>query len=316
MNRRIAAVDMGTNSFHLLIVEVKDNCSFSLLDRQREVIRLGSHKGEDLSIISLGEIEKAVDILTNFKSLADFYGAEFHAVATSAVREAQNKNEFLEKIFEKVGISINVIDGKQEALLIYKGIQKALPVSDKKVLCIDIGGGSTEILLADNDKIIFAESVKIGAVRLSKMFFPDYKLKSRSVKDCKFYIKQALIENPNIDYSHPFELAVGTSGTINAAAALVHSRIKGTRIKPANGLTFTYQEFRHVLSDILEAKTPAERMAILGMEVKRADIIPAGLLILRRVMKNFNIKEITISEFALREGIVINLIQNPFTINH
>lgn len=308
MKRRIAAVDMGTNSFHLLIVEIQEDNSFLLLDRQREVIRLGSHKGEDLSIISVGEMEKAIDILMNFKSLADFYNAELHAVATSAVREAQNKNEFLERVLEKVGIKIKVINGREEALLIFKGIQNALPVSDKKVLCIDIGGGSTEILLAQNSEIIFAESVKIGAVRLAKMFFPDYKLKSRAIKDCKFYIKQMLLENKNIDYSQTFDLAVGTSGTINAAAALVHSKIAGKRIKPSNGLTFTYQEFRETLSDILEAKTPAERIAIPGMEIKRADIIPAGLLILRRIMKNFNIKEITISEYALREGIVLNLL--------
>ncbi len=307
--RRIAAVDMGTNSFHLIIVEVQSDGSFTLLDRQREVIRLGSHKGEDLSIISDGEMEKAIDILRNFKSLADFYDAEFHAVATSAVREAQNKNEFLELVFQKLGININVIDGRSEAALIYKGIQKALPVSDKRVLCVDIGGGSTEVVLADRGELIFSESIKIGAVRLSKMFFPDYTLKNRAVKDCKYFIKKALAENPNIDYSQNFDIAVGTSGTINAAAALVHSKINEKKTKPINGLSFTYTDFQSILRDVLDAITPADRIAIPGMEVKRADIIPAGLLILRRVMKNFNIKELTISEYALREGIVLSLIE-------
>lgn len=308
--RRIAAVDMGTNSFHLIIVEVNEDSDFIMLDRQREVIRLGSHKGEDLSIISDGEMEKAIDILSNFKSLADYYDAEFHAVATSAVREAQNKNEFLEKVFGKVGIHINVIDGRREAELIYLGVQKALPVHDKKVLCIDIGGGSTEFLLAENGRIIFAESIKIGAVRLAKMFFPDYRLKSRAVKDCKFYIKKALADNKNLDYSQTYDIVVGTSGTINAAATLVYSRINGKKSRPYNGYTFSYVDFRSLLSDVLDAKTPPERTKIQGMEIKRADIIPAGLLILRRAMKNFNIKEITLSEYALREGIILNLIHN------
>ncbi|MCJ7553964.1 MAG: Ppx/GppA family phosphatase [Ignavibacteriaceae bacterium] len=308
--RRIAAVDMGTNSFHLIIVEVNGDGSFILLYRQREVIRLGSHKGEDLSVISDGETEKAIDLLSNFKSLADYHGAEFYAVATSAVREAQNKNEFLERVFDKVGFDINVIDGRREAELIFLGVQKALPVSDKKVLCIDIGGGSTEFLLADKGKIIFAESIKIGAVRLAKMFFPDYQLKTRAIKDCKFYINQALNGNKNLDYSQSFDIAVGTSGTINAAAALVYSKISGKKSKSYNGLTFSYSDFRSVLTEVLEAQTTAERIALQGMEVKRADIIPAGLLILRRAMKNFNIKEITISEYALREGIILNLIKN------
>ena len=308
--RRIAAVDMGTNSFHLIIVEVNEGSDFIMLDRQREVIRLGSHKGEDLSVISDGEMEKAIDILSNFKSLADYYDAEFHAVATSAVREAQNKNEFLEKVFGKVGIHISVIDGKREAELIFLGVQKALPVHDKKVLCIDIGGGSTEFLLAENGRIIFAESIKIGAVRLTKMFFPDYRLKSRAVKDCKFYIKKALADNKNLDYSQTYNIVVGSSGTINAAATLVNSRINGKKSRPYNGYTFSYVDFRSILSDVLDAKTPPERTKIQGMEIKRADIIPAGLLILRRAMKNFNIKEITLSEYALREGIILNLIHN------
>lgn len=307
--RRIAAVDMGTNSFHLIIVEVQSNGTFNLLDKQREVIRLGSHKGEDLSIISDGETEKAIDILLNFKSLAEFYGAEFFAVATSAVREAQNKNEFLEKVFDSVHINVNVIDGRKEAELIYRGVQMALPVSDKKVLCIDIGGGSTEILLGDKGKIIFAESIKIGAVRLSKMFFPDYVLKNRAVKDCKFYIKQALSENHRIDYTESFDIVVGTSGTINASAALCQSRVNGKKTKSSNGSSFTYSDFRSLLTDVLNSRTTSERIAIPGMEIKRADIIPAGMLILRRIMKNFNIAEITISEYALREGIVLSLLE-------
>lgn len=313
--KRIAAVDMGTNSFHLIVVEQQNNGRFKLLDKQREVIRLGSHKGEDLSVISSGEMEKAIDLLASFKSLAEYYDAEFHAVATSAVREAQNKNDFIEKVFNKLGIEVNVIDGRREAELIFLGIQKALPISDKKVLCIDIGGGSTEIVLADKGKILFAESIKIGAVRLTKMFFPDYILKNRSVKDCKFYIKQALLLNDKIDYSQSYDLAVGTSGTINSAFHLVSSKFNKKKIKSINGLTFCYSDFRSVLTDVLEAKTPAERIAIPGMEVKRADIIPAGLLILRRVMKNFNIKEIIISEFALREGIIFNLISKRLSSN-
>lgn len=308
--RRIAAVDMGTNSFHLIIVEVNKDHSFSLLHRQRELIRLGSHKGEDLSVVSDGEIEKAIDILGNYKALADAYSAEFYAVATSAVREAQNKNEFLVRVLESVGINVNVIDGKKEAELIYLGIQQALPVSDRKVLCIDIGGGSTEILLADRSEVVFAESIKIGAVRLTKKFFPDYILKTRAVKDCKFFIKQAIDKNINLDLSQSFDFAVGTSGTITAAATLINSKLNGKKSKINNGFTFSYADFRSVLTNVLEAKTPADRILIPGMELKRADIIPAGLLILRRILKSFNIKEITISEYALREGIIFNILQS------
>lgn len=109
-NNRIAAIDIGTNSFHLVIVDVQPDGSFKLLDKQREVIRLGSHKGEDLSLISEGEIEKAIDILKNYKMLAEHYGASIRAVATSAVREADNKDKFVKAIKEKTNIDIEVVD--------------------------------------------------------------------------------------------------------------------------------------------------------------------------------------------------------------
>ncbi len=139
-SKNYAAIDIGTNSFHLIIVKINQDNSLVLIDKEREVIRLGSHKGEGLSLISLDEIEKGISVLTRFKKLSDIYNAEIHAVATSAVREANNRNEFIEKVLQKTGIEIEVIDGKVEAGYIYKGVRKALSYEDKKLLCVDIGG--------------------------------------------------------------------------------------------------------------------------------------------------------------------------------
>ena len=152
MNKCIAAVDMGTNSFHLIIVQVRKNGSFKIIDREREVIRLGSHKGTDLSIISEGEIEKSIDVLSEFDKIAKFYGAELRAIATSAVREAGNKDEFITRVYDATGIAVEAIEGVKEAELIYLGVQKALDVKNKRVFCVDIGGGSTEFLVGDKGK--------------------------------------------------------------------------------------------------------------------------------------------------------------------
>ncbi|MGQ9642625.1 MAG: Ppx/GppA phosphatase family protein, partial [Ignavibacterium sp.] len=159
-NKRIAAIDIGTNSFHLVIVEVQPDGSFKLLDKQREVIRLGSHKGEDLSLISEGEIEKAIDILKNYKMLAEHYGASIRAVATSAVREADNRDKFVKAVKEKTNIDIEVVDGRTEAKLIFYGIMNAIDVSDKNVLCLDIGGGSSEFIYAEKGNRVITESFK------------------------------------------------------------------------------------------------------------------------------------------------------------
>lgn len=308
-HKRIAAIDIGTNSFHLVIVEVQSDNTFKLLDKQREVIRLGSHKGEDLSVISEGEIEKAVDILKNYKMLAQHYGASVRAVATSAAREAENKDKFVRAVKEKTGIDIEIVDGRTEARLIFYGIMNAIDVKDKNVLCIDIGGGSSEFIYAEKGNPVVTESVKIGAVRLSKKFFPDFILKNDSILACRSYVEaqvsyiKYLLEGKKIDQ------VIGASGTIVAAAILVQELFNKPRRKTINRMTFNSDELNFVYKEIIRRKTPSERISLPGMELKRADIIPAGIIILKTIFDLFGIKNITLSEYALREGIIYDTIQ-------
>ena len=308
MSKCIAAVDMGTNSFHLIIVEVKSNGSFKIIDREREVIRLGSHKGKEFTWISEGEMEKAIDVLKDFNKIAQFYKADLRAIATSAIREAKNKNEFTDRVFEETGINVEAVDGKVEAELIYLGVQNALDVEDKRILCVDIGGGSTEFLLGEKGNSEFAESIKIGAVRLSKMFCPDYHLTDSGIDMCRNYIKDKLNINTNLHPNHIFEMAIGSSGTIVAAASIISFRRTGKFKKTMNGFTFTANEISNLTADVLKCESPVDRLFIEGMEIKRADIIPAGLLILSQVFETFKLKEMTVSENALREGIIIDTI--------
>jgi exopolyphosphatase/guanosine-5'-triphosphate,3'-diphosphate pyrophosphatase len=308
VNKCIAAIDMGTNSFHLIIVQVKGDGSFKIIDREREVIRLGSHKGKEFSWISEGEMEKAIDVLRDFAKIAQFYKAEVRAIATSAVREAKNREEFMDRIFEETEITVEAVDGRTEAELIYLGVQHALDIQNKRILCVDIGGGSTEFLLGENGVSEFAESIKVGAVRLSKMFFPDYNLSPSGIENCRRYIKDKFNTNSNLHPNHKFELAVGSSGTIVAAASIISFRKTGRFKKSLNGFTITAEEVFALTSDILKCKSPVDRLFIEGMEIKRADIIPAGLIILTEVFQTFKLKEMTISENALREGIIIDTI--------
>jgi exopolyphosphatase/guanosine-5'-triphosphate,3'-diphosphate pyrophosphatase len=308
MNKCIAAVDMGTNSFHLIIVQVKSDGSFKVIDREREVIRLGSHKGKEFTWISEGEMEKAIDVLRDFGKIAQFYKADVRAIATSAIREAKNKSEFIDRVFEDTGITVEAVDGKTEAELIYLGVQHALDVFDKRILCVDIGGGSTEFLLGEKGDSEFAESIKLGAVRLSKMFFPDFHLSDAGIDMCRNYIKDKLETNSNLHPNHIFEMAIGSSGTIVAAASIISYRRNGKFKKTMNGFTFTSNELFELTADVLKCESPVDRLFIEGMEIKRADIIPAGLLILSEVFSTFKLKEMIVSENALREGIIIDTI--------
>lgn len=308
-SKNFAAVDIGTNSFHLIIVKVQEDGSLVIIDREKDVIRLGSQKGEELSIISDDEIERGLKILSHFKKLADFYHADIRAVATSAVREAENKNYFIEKVFEDTGIKIEVIDGHKEAAFIYKGVRKALPYN-KKFLCVDIGGGSTEFILGYNDNIVFGESIKIGAVRLSKKFFPDFILNEKAVQECNLYIEKMITSNAKINFNEKYDLAVGASGTISAAAGMINYKRNGKKTKSLNEFIFDKSELEVLTREILSRKTPEQRIDLPGMEYKRADIIPAGLLILNKAFELFKIDQMTISEYALREGVVLTMMEN------
>jgi exopolyphosphatase / guanosine-5'-triphosphate,3'-diphosphate pyrophosphatase len=315
LSKNYAAVDIGTNSFHLIIAKINQDGSLIVIDREREVIRLGSHKGEGLSLISPDEIEKGISVLSRFKRLAGMYNAEIHAVATSAVREANNRSEFIKKVFEQTGIEIEIIDGKTEAGYIYKGVRKALPYKDKKLLCVDIGGGSTEIILGYNEKIIFGESIKVGAVRLSKKFFPGFILTNDGIVNCNKFIEEQIKDNKQINFSEKFDLAVGASGTILAVAGMIQYKKSKEKIKSPNGIIFTKAELEEVTDEIFKRKTPEQRVNIEGMEYKRADIIPAGLLVLNKIFELFKIKEMAISEFALREGVVLNMLEKDESLH-
>jgi exopolyphosphatase/guanosine-5'-triphosphate,3'-diphosphate pyrophosphatase len=307
MKKCVAAIDMGTNSFHLIIVEIKKDGTFKIIDREREVIRLGSQKG--FSLITEDEIEKAVNILKNYEKIAKFYNAEIRAIATSAVREAKNREEFIDRVYEATGIIVEAIEGKLEAELIYLGVQNALDIRKKRVLCIDIGGGSTEFLLGEKGKSEFAVSVKIGAVRLSKMFFPEYTLTDTGIDECKRYIRDKMNVHSQLHSEHKFDMAIGTSGTIIAAAAIIHYKKHKEFSKSLNGFSFTSKELSELTAQVLDCKTPVDRLSIEGMEIKRAEIIPAGLLILNQAFETFKLKQMTVSENALREGIIVDTIR-------
>lgn len=306
---------MGTNSFHLIIVEVLPDGAFRIIDREREVIRLGLNTGEDLSFIADEEIEKAIKILSGFKKLSDYYKAEIKAVATSAVREARNQKEFLEKVFNSTGINVEVINGTREAALIYRGVLRALSVADKNVLCVDVGGGSSEFIYGEKGSINFAESIKIGAVRLSKKFFPDYILKNQAIKDCSEYAEEQITKNSGINFKIDFEYAVGTSGTMQSVAWMIANPGKIRNNKSLNGFSFTYEQLKDITKMILSYKTLDERKLIKGIELKRADILPAGLIILNKVFELFNIKSMVISEYAVREGIISEMLSSDHKQN-
>lgn len=303
--KHIAAIDLGSNSFHMIIAEINENGLFQIIDRRREVIRIGYQTDEGEENISREEIIRAIEILKKFRHLADYYEAEIRAAATSAIRESSNGKNFIESIFMETGIHVEIISGKREAELIFLGAVHALKLNQKKVLVIDIGGGSTEIILGNMNQIIFAESLRIGAVRLSRKFFPKFIITPESIELCKNYIDAELSKIYNKDFS-VYDLAVGASGTILSAASTIYFQKYNGFPEKINGIQFSSEELKELSKKILSKSTTEERMQIQGIEEKRADVLPAGLIILNKLFGLFYIRSLTISEYGLREGMIIN----------
>lgn len=310
-NKNIAAIDVGTNSFHLIVVHAKSNGNFEIIDREREVIRLGEGSAGDIKNIIPVAIERAVQALKRFKGIADAHGAHLRAVATSAVRESLNKNELIKRVFDETGVEIEVISGYEEARLIYLGILKSVPVFDKKTLVIDIGGGSTEFLIGEKGKTLYSVSLKLGAVRLAQKFFRNYELTEESLKECRSWVHGEIFNVAETAKRIGFDLCVGSSGTIMATGFMIEALIKGRKAQNVilNNYEFTKNDFGYVRDEVLNRKTEEKRKKIPGLDDKRADIIPAGIIILDEIFKLFGLEQMTISAYALREGIIIDTLQ-------
>jgi len=311
--KNLAAIDIGTNSFHLIVVEIDTSTGrFKILDREKEIVRLGSGS-TDMKYLSEAAMERGVETLKRFKDIADSLGAPVRAIATSAVREALNKDEFIRLVQTETGVRMETASGVEEARLIYLGILQALPIYARKILMVDIGGGSTEFLVGQRGKIQYSNSLKVGAVRLTQRFFKDAELDSRSIHECRRYVAGMLAPVVRSVGKYRPEVVVGSSGTITNIARMVAFERGEEETESVNNFTFTQHEMTDVVKNILDARDATGRSGLGGLDPGRADIIPAGAIILEQILKELNIKSMTVSEYALREGIVLDTIQQEKT---
>lgn len=314
MKKNLAAIDIGTNSIHLAVVRFDPHFKkFKIIDREKETVRLGTGS-TDMKYLSDEAVERAINVLKRYKQIADAHGAYLRAVCTSAVREALNRNEFISLVKAETGIAPEIISGFEEARLIYMGMLQSLPVSEKRTLLVDIGGGSTEFLVGEGHETLYSNSLKLGAVRLTQRFFDDGKLTSKSVKKCRKYIAGMLSPVVREIKRFGFELAIGTSGTIMNTAQAVMARQRKISPEKMNGAEFTARELNKIVGKILKAKTPEHIAGIKGIDKDRADIIAAGALILEQVFREARVRKMTVSDFALREGVLLDTIEKKHRI--
>ncbi len=303
----LAAIDVGTNSFHLVVARVVGDTRFEVIAREKDVVRLGSGGG-DMKVLTPAAIQRGVDALRHLKRIADISDAPVRAVATSAVREAENNDEFVRRAREEAGVEIEVVSGIEEARLIHLGVLQALPVFERRLLLCDIGGGSTELLIGQRGSVLASRSLKLGAVRLTTRFFPGERLHPGAVSSCRTFVRSTLAPFAKEVEAHGFEVAIGSSGTILALTAMARAAA-GEPVKTLNAATLSAGELTSVVKRLVDARSVASRAKLPGLDASRADIILAGALILEGVFEAFAIDEMTVSDHALREGVLLDTIQ-------
>lgn len=303
----IAAIDVGTNSVHMVIAKV-GSTGFDVLASEKEVVRLG--EGADgMDHLTFPAIERGVNALRRMKQIADAHGAVIAAVATSAVREAANRDEFLTAVRESVGIEIEVVSGAEEARLIYLGVSRSLDLRNDVTLTVDIGGGSTEFCISNHGQIEFAQSVKLGAVRMTDAFLPGGVTSEVAVRKLRSKVRSALAPLAHDIASLGFDRVVVSSGTSETMARIVASQREKAMPLNFNGFSFTNVELSRAVTLILGEREPQHRRAIPGMDPKRADIIAAGSIILDEITRSLKIRQLEYSDFALREGVLVDAAQ-------
>jgi exopolyphosphatase/guanosine-5'-triphosphate,3'-diphosphate pyrophosphatase len=311
---RIAAIDLGTNSIHMIVVRIRPDLSFEVVDREKEMVRLGAG-GLDGRSLTPTATTAALQTLAKFRRLADSHNVDvIVAAATSAVREAENGGDFIAEVERRTKIKIRVISGTEEARLIHMAAVYGVHMGGNPAVVIDIGGGSVEVTLGTASHLTHARSFKLGVIRLTERFVHSDPLSSRDERRLVKYINKEIGEYLDGVSDRRFDRVIGTSGTILSLGALALSEDgvtdpEGIRNRRVSAKLI--HRIRKRLSGVdLEA-----RLQMDGLDPRRADIAVAGSILLDTILRRLGAEDVTLCDLALREGLVLDYIhRNTATI--
>jgi exopolyphosphatase/guanosine-5'-triphosphate,3'-diphosphate pyrophosphatase len=309
-HRIIAAIDLGTNSLHMVVVRIEPTLpSFSIIAREKETVRLGDRDIETGNL-KPEVMKRAIATLKRFQEVAKTLNAEtIIAVATSAVREAPNGKDFLQSVEDELGLSVDLISGQEEARRIYLGVLSGMELNNQPHIIIDIGGGSTEIILGDSHEARTLTSTKVGAVRLTSELITTDPISNAEFKYLQAYARGILersVEEVQANLKlGEFPRLVGTSGTIETLV-MIQAREKQSSVPSTlNGYELTLKDLQEWVNRLRKISN-SERAAIPGMPEKRSEVILAGAVILQEAMNLLGVESVTVCERSLREGVIVD----------
>ncbi len=303
---KLAAIDIGTNSVHMIVVQVRPDLSFEVIDREKDMVRLGAG-GLDGRALTAEAMQAALQVLSKFRRLAESHAVEeIVAVATSAVREAENGGEFLHAISQQTGIRARVISGTEEARLIHLAASYGTSAPGEIAVAVDIGGGSVEITHGLGPNIDLGRSFKIGVIRLTERFVKTDPIEPRDERKLVRHIESELGDYPKQLAKAGFDRVIGTSGTILSIGTIVAAE-QGRNPTTLRNRRITAKQI-HRVRKTMTGLDLEKRLKVPGLDPRRGDLAVAGTILLDTIVEALGTSEITLCDLSLREGLVLDYI--------
>ncbi len=307
---RIAIIDMGTNTFNLLIVQANGNCGYDMLVNKKLPVKLGEGKMRDGKIIPAAFKRGIEAINTHYQSIIDLNVSTIKAFGTSALRTSENGPEFLEQIRKNTGIVVHIITGDKEAELIYFGARQTIDLNDEKFVILDIGGGSNEFIIADMNGILWKHSYPLGIARLLDLFNPSDPIQGDEIEQINKYLAeqlQSLFEKLD---KYNIRTLIGASGSFETFVTMINQiDVDETECALTEKSTpISIEDFVN-LNSLLLKSSYEERIKMKGLERMRVEMIVLASHFVKFILDNHNFEKIIQSNYALKEGAVFELIK-------
>ena len=303
---RIAAIDIGTNSVHMIVVQVRPDLSFEVIDREKDMVRLGAGglDGRNLTPTAMGA---ALQTLSKFRRLAESHKVdEIVAAATSATREAENGGDFIAEVLRQTGIKIRVISGTEEARLIHLAAGYGVDIGGTTAVVVDIGGGSVEVTLGTATHLTLGRSFNTGVIRLTERFVQSDPLSSGNERRLVKHLNREMGAYLDQIAARGFDRVIGTSGTILSLGAMASSD-ETVRVEDLRNLQVSAKALHKLRKRIVDSDIE-ERLQIPAMDPRRADLSVAGSVLFDTIIRRLDADEFTLCDLALREGLVLDYI--------
>ena len=300
--KRFAVIDLGTNTFHVLIAGRKSDKDFIEIYRERIYVKIGQ---EGIDVLSQAALKRAYEAMRKIRQIVDLFEAiEVRAFATAAFRTAINSNVLIRRIDREFNIQVEIISGNEEARLIYEGIKNSGALQRHQNLIMDIGGGSVEFIVGSKDQINWSTSLPIGASILKNKFHVHDPISQFDICELRLFLKKSLAPLTEVIKQYPFTTLIGSSGTFDviAEALVVVEQIGLCKIIEVNQFAAFRKE--------IEQLSLEERIAHPAIPENRADLIVVALILLDEVLQlNPAFKYLIVSPYALKEGMIVEMIE-------